>query len=79
GVYAAGDPAEAARLVAVAGAVSHEGEGIHGGQAVAAAVAVALTGAGPGEVTEAALASVPADSWTYRALRRALVAAREGE
>ncbi|EFK99173.1 ADP-ribosylation/Crystallin J1, partial [Streptomyces sp. SPB78] len=79
GVYAAGDPAEAARLVAVDGAVSHEGEGIHGGQAVAAAVAVAMTGAGPGEVTEAALASVPADSWTYRSLRRALVAAREGE
>ncbi|WP_078491394.1 ADP-ribosylglycohydrolase family protein [Streptomyces sp. SPB074] len=79
GVYAAGDPAEAARLVAVDGAVSHEGEGLYGGQAVAAAVAVAMTGAGPGEVAEAALAAVPADSWTYRSLGRALVAAREGE
>ncbi|MFE5669832.1 ADP-ribosylglycohydrolase family protein, partial [Streptomyces niveus] len=39
GVFAAGRPAEAARLVAVDGTVSHEGEGIYGGQAVAAGVA----------------------------------------
>ncbi|WP_256964428.1 ADP-ribosylglycohydrolase family protein [Streptomyces griseiscabiei] len=36
GVFAAGRPAEAARLVAVDGSVSHDGEGIYGGQAVAA-------------------------------------------
>ncbi|MFB7112924.1 ADP-ribosylglycohydrolase family protein, partial [Streptomyces sp. NPDC056291] len=36
GVFAAGRPAEAARLVAIDGSVSHEGEGIHGGRAVAA-------------------------------------------
>src|SRR4051812_29646852 len=36
GVFAAGRPAEAARLVAIDGSVSHEGEGIYGGQAAAA-------------------------------------------
>ncbi|MGW9073076.1 ADP-ribosylglycohydrolase family protein, partial [Streptomyces yangpuensis] len=36
GVFAAGRPAEAARLVAIDGTVSHDGEGIYGGQAVAA-------------------------------------------
>ncbi|WP_344055071.1 ADP-ribosylglycohydrolase family protein, partial [Streptomyces thermoalcalitolerans] len=47
GVFAAGRPAEAARLVAIDGSVSHEGEGIHGGRAVAAGVAAAMAGAPP--------------------------------
>ena len=71
GIFAAGDPGEAARLVAVDGVVSHSGEGIYGGQAVAAAVAVAMTGAPPEEVVEAAIAAVPEDSWTSRNLRAA--------
>ena len=45
GVFAAGRPAEAARLVAIDGSVSHDGEGIYGGQAVAAGVAAAMAGA----------------------------------
>ena len=45
GVFAAGRPAEAARLVAIDGCVSHDGEGIYGGQAVAAGVAAAMAGA----------------------------------
>uniref|UniRef100_UPI002A7FE28B ADP-ribosylglycohydrolase family protein n=1 Tax=Streptomyces sp. CRN 30 TaxID=3075613 RepID=UPI002A7FE28B len=45
GVFAAGRPAEAARLVAVDGTVSHDGEGIYGGRAVAAGVAAAMAGA----------------------------------
>src|SRR5689334_19309597 len=53
GVFAAGRPAEAARRVALDGSVSHEGEGIYGGQAVAAGVAAAMTGA-PGPVVSAA-------------------------
>ena len=70
GVYAAGDPATAARLAAVDGAVSHDGEGVHAGVAVAAAVAVAMTGtATPHDIAAAALAAVPADSWTARSLR----------
>ncbi|MEV0035819.1 ADP-ribosylglycohydrolase family protein [Streptomyces sp. NPDC050804] len=76
GVFAAGRPREAARLVAVDGSVSHDGEGIYGGRAVAAGVAAAMTGAGPDSVIAAALSVVPMDSWTARTLRRGVVAAR---
>jgi ADP-ribosylglycohydrolase len=77
GVFAAGDPAEAARLAAVDGAVSQSGEGVHGGRAVAAAVAVAMTGAAPAAVVAAGLAAVPADSWTARSIGAAIRAERE--
>jgi ADP-ribosylglycohydrolase len=79
GVFAAGRPAEAARLVAIDGSVSHHGEGIYGGQAVAAGVAAAMAGAPPTAVVAAALAVVPDDSWTARSLRRAVVVAHHGE
>ncbi|MEH0552490.1 ADP-ribosylglycohydrolase family protein [Streptomyces sp. B21-101] len=79
GVFAAGRPAEAARLVAIDGAVSHDGEGIYGGQAVAAGVAAAMAGAPPVAVVASALAVVPEDSWTARSLRRAAAAAHRGE
>ncbi|ETK32614.1 ADP-ribosylglycohydrolase family protein [Microbispora sp. ATCC PTA-5024] len=75
GIFAAGDPAEAARLAEADGRVSHTGEGILGGRAVAAAVAVAMTGAAPSEVAQAALEAVPGDSWTGRNLRAALAVA----
>ncbi|MFF4544316.1 ADP-ribosylglycohydrolase family protein [Streptomyces sp. NPDC001435] len=79
GVFAAGRPAEAARLVAIDGSVSHDGEGIYGGQAVAAGVAAAMAGAPPSVVVASALAVVPDDSWTARSLRRAVAAAHRGE
>ncbi|MDX3800301.1 ADP-ribosylglycohydrolase family protein [Streptomyces sp. AK04-3B] len=79
GVFAAGRPAEAARLVAIDGAVSHDGEGIYGGQAVAAGVAAAMAGAPPTAVVASALAVVPEDSWTARSLRRAAAVAHRGE
>ncbi|MEV0982299.1 ADP-ribosylglycohydrolase family protein [Streptomyces sp. NPDC049915] len=79
GVHAAGRPAEAARLAAIDGSVSHEGEGIYGGQAVAAGVAAAMGGAAPEAVVAAALTVVPDDSWTARSLRRAVIAAHRGE
>ncbi|WP_329181559.1 ADP-ribosylglycohydrolase family protein [Streptomyces sp. NBC_01477] len=76
GVFAAGRPAEAARLVAIDGTVSHEGEGIYGGQAVAAGVAAAMGGGDCAGVITAALSVVPEDSWTARSLRRAVTVAR---
>ncbi|MFG2288855.1 ADP-ribosylglycohydrolase family protein [Streptomyces sp. NPDC048595] len=91
GVFAAGRPAEAARLVAIDGTVSHDGEGIYGGRAVAAGVAAAMVdlpqgpsagSGGPGGtpitdvVIAAALSVVPEDSWTARSLRRAVGAAQ---
>ncbi|MFF3163201.1 ADP-ribosylglycohydrolase family protein [Streptomyces sp. NPDC003273] len=79
GVFAAGRPGEAARLVAIDGSVSHDGEGIYGGQAVAAGVAAAMAGATPTVVIASALAVVPEDSWTARSLRRAVTVAHRGE
>ncbi|MHC5263204.1 ADP-ribosylglycohydrolase family protein [Streptomyces sp. UC4497] len=76
GVYAAGRPAEAARLVSIDGTVSHDGEGIHGGRAVAAGVAAAMVSHNPDAVVQAALSVVPEDSWTGRSLHRAVSAAR---
>ncbi|MEU8246732.1 ADP-ribosylglycohydrolase family protein [Nonomuraea sp. NPDC048916] len=70
GVFCPGDPAEAARLVEQDGLVSHSGEGILGGRAVAGAVAAAMSGASPRETVRAALAVVPADSWTARNITR---------
>jgi ADP-ribosylglycohydrolase len=72
GVFAAGDPVEAARLAAVDGAVSHAGEGVYAGQAVAAAVATAMSGAGVDGIVAAGRAAVPAESWTARALDSAV-------
>ncbi|NUR04786.1 MAG: ADP-ribosylglycohydrolase family protein [Streptomyces sp.] len=79
GVFAAGRPAEAARLAAIDGSVSHDGEGIYGGQAVAAGVAAAMAGAPTFAVVASALAVVPDDSWTARSLRRAVAVAHRGE
>ncbi|MGI5454002.1 ADP-ribosylglycohydrolase family protein [Streptomyces sp. CA-249302] len=79
GVFAAGRPAEAARLAAIDGSVSHEGEGIYGGQAVAAGVAAAMAGAPTIAVVASALAVIPDDSWTARSLRRAVAVAHRGE
>ncbi|WP_391858686.1 ADP-ribosylglycohydrolase family protein [Streptomyces rugosispiralis] len=77
GVYAAGRPAEAARLVAIDGTVSHDGEGIYGGKAVAAGVAAAMVSDSPDAVVQAALSVIPEDSWTSRSLQRAVSAARQ--
>jgi ADP-ribosylglycohydrolase len=71
GIVAAGQPELAARLAATLGAVSNSRDGIYAAQAIAAAVAVALVGASPEAMLEAALAAAPADSWTGRSLRRA--------
>ncbi|MFF2849387.1 ADP-ribosylglycohydrolase family protein [Streptomyces sp. NPDC058001] len=79
GVFAAGRPAEAARLVAIDGTVSHDGEGIYGGQAVAAGVAAAMAGAPTVSVVAAALSVIPEDCWTARSLRRAVTVAHLGE
>ncbi|MEV8019485.1 ADP-ribosylglycohydrolase family protein [Streptomyces sp. NPDC086554] len=79
GVFAAGRPAEAARLVAIDGSVSHDGEGIYGGQAVAAGVAAAMGGAPVDSVVASALSVIPEDCWTSRSLRRAVAVAHRGE
>lgn len=72
GIAAAGHPERAAQLAECDGAVSHAGEGIFGGRAVAAAVAMAMIDAPLDEIFNAALAVIPADSWSARAIGQGL-------
>ena len=76
GIRCPGDPGAAASLAAVLGSISNGRDGIYAAQAVAAAISVAMVGAGPAQMMEAALAAPPPDSWTARALRRAAEVAR---
>lgn len=74
GIVAAGNPHLAAELAYRDGVVSHSGEGIYAGQAVAAAIATAmiLDGDRCAEsmdlLVKNALAVIPQDSWTARAI-----------
>lgn len=68
GIAASGDPATARRLAEADGAVSHNGEGVYSGVAVAVAVSVAMAGGDLDAVYGEALGAVPADSWTARNL-----------
>jgi ADP-ribosylglycohydrolase len=73
GIVAAGRPHLAARLAAMDGSVTHAGEGIFAGQAVAAAIACALETKSLDEVIEAARKAIPADSWTRWAIDHAVI------
>ena len=66
GVAAAGNPRLAADLAWEDGLVSHSGEGIYAGQAIAAAVASAMDGNPIDKIFSDALAVVEPDSWTAR-------------
>jgi ADP-ribosylglycohydrolase len=70
GIVAAGRPELAAGLAVTLGSVSNSRDGIYAAQAIAAAIAVAMAGASPETMLEAALAAAPTDSWTGRSLRR---------
>lgn len=70
GIASAGDPQFAARLANIDGSVSHSGEGIFSGQAVAAAVAMAMADAPLERIIQTALDVVPKDSWTYSSVIR---------
>jgi len=79
GIVWPGDPAAAARLAAAIGSISNGGDGLFAGQAVAASVAAAIRGASVDEMIQAALANIPADSWTARVIERGAAAARTGD
>ena len=72
GIVAAGNPRLAAELAETTGTVSHCGEGIFAGKAVASAVSVAMTGASIQQVIDAALQFIPNDSWTAWNIREAV-------
>ncbi|MFE4951081.1 ADP-ribosylglycohydrolase family protein [Leifsonia sp. NPDC056665] len=75
GAFAAGDPAEAARLAGIDAQVSHALDGIWCGQAVAAATAAAVTASSWQEVANAGLNATPEDSWSRRMIEKALAVA----
>jgi len=77
GIAASGDPLLAATLAGIDGAVSHADEGIFSGQAVAAAVALAMTGAEADDLSTTALKVIPEDSWTARAIKKGVAIANE--
>ncbi|MFH1214361.1 MAG: ADP-ribosylglycohydrolase family protein [Candidatus Neomarinimicrobiota bacterium] len=72
GCIFAGQPEKAARIASVFGSVSHSGEGLYGGQAVAAAVSVAVAGADLNTINNTALAHVPEDSWVHYSIAAAV-------
>jgi len=72
GVAVGGDHRLAARLALENGLVSNDGEGIYAGQAVAAAVAAASRAEDFQGILGAARDVIPANSWTYRNIDRAV-------
>ncbi len=72
GIACAGDSRLAAYFAKEDGDIANAGEGIFSGQAVAAAIAVAMTGAPFEKITQAALEVVPNNSWTSSSIRRGI-------
>jgi ADP-ribosylglycohydrolase len=70
GIASAGDPQFASYLARIDGSVSHSGEGIYSGQAVAAAIAMAMVSAPLDKIIQTTLDVVPKDSWTYSSIIR---------
>lgn len=78
GVVFAGKPERAADLADTLGSVSNGRDGIYTARAVAAAISMAMVGADPVQMVEAAIDAVPRNSWTYRAMLVARKIASEG-
>ncbi len=68
-----GNPKRAAEMSARAASVAHDGNGLHGARWVAAAIAAAFTAKSIGEIVDAAMAQIPADS-EYARVAKAVIA-----
>ncbi|MDF1569780.1 MAG: ADP-ribosylglycohydrolase family protein, partial [Spirochaetaceae bacterium] len=71
GIFALGDPEEAARFAAIDASVSHDRDGIWAAQAIAASTAAALSGETVEEVVAAGRRFIPEDSWLGRRMAAA--------
>lgn len=71
GIICAGDPEKAAAMAKIESEVSHFRDGVWGAQAVAAAVAVAMTDGTMDEIIAAAMKVIPEESWLYYAMNHA--------
>ncbi|NUV63995.1 ADP-ribosylglycohydrolase family protein [Streptomyces sp. CAI-85] len=74
-----GDPRLAAELAEFDARYTQDGDGVHGARAMAAALALALTGAAPGACVDAALAELPEGTEIGRNARHALALARDAD
>lgn len=72
GIASAGNPQFAAHLAKEDGVVTNSGEGIYGGQAVAAAISMAMLGVSLEEIIQAGMNVIPKDSWTFSSIQRAV-------
>jgi ADP-ribosylglycohydrolase len=72
GITSVGDPHFAAHLAKEDGLVANAGEGIFSGQVVAAAIAVAMTGASFEQVVQTAMEIIPKNSWTASSIARGI-------
>jgi len=67
-----GQPGKAADLTKVFGSVSHNGEGIYGGIAVAAAVSSAIIDSDWEKIIQSALEFIPKECWVYYSIKNAV-------
>ncbi len=72
GIVCAGEPQRAAALAAIDAQISHARDGIWAAQAVAASVAVAMTGASVEAIIATGRDQIPAESWLGRTMDRAM-------
>lgn len=79
GIICAGDPEKAAAMAELDACISHYSDGIWGAQAVAAAVAVAMVDATMDEIIDTAMRFLPADSWVYHNMKRAMEIIEEAD
>lgn len=70
GIVGAGDFELTKRITIADGEVSHAGEGIHSGVAVAVAISAAMNGADAREAFALAKQSIPSDSWSFRSIEK---------
>lgn len=70
GIVSTGNPTMAAELARADGVVANAGEGIYSGQAIAAAVSIAMTGDSFEKIVQSALDVIPKDSWTHSSITR---------
>ena len=79
GIICAGNSQRAAEIAEVESQISHDRDGIWGAQAVAASIAVAMTGADHQQIIETGLGYIPSDSWLGRSMNRAMTIADQAD
>lgn len=72
GILCAGNPQRAAEMARIEAQISHALDGIWAAQALAASIAVAMTGATVDEIIKGGHAFMPEDSWLSRSMARAM-------